>query len=378
MTIVFFSNILNHHQVALCDELYAVCGKDFIFVELTNKLLDERLKMGFTAHKREYVVSGSSNPALAAKLAIDADVAIIGAESFRFLKQRILNNPQGITFSYSERWLKKGLINFFSPAIFRQLSLYLQKGWRRKWYMLCANGFLAKDLYRMGLFKQKCFKWGYFPQYPELQHAPASTGKPVAILWVARFIDWKNPEIMVKLAEELLRNGYNFTITMIGDGPERDKILSILSRKPVLSKFLKLPGNRPNKEVIEEMRNSDIFCITSNRREGWGAVLGEAMASGCCPVASSEAGATPFLVENNINGVVYKTGSLSDLLKKVVFLLENPEKRKRMGLLAQQAIYNHWSAPVAARNFLALAKAKYNSTTAPDLTNEPGSIIKNS
>ena len=58
------------------------------------------------------------------------------------------------------------------------------------------------------------------------------------------------------------------------------------------------------------MKKHHIYCLTSDKNEGWGAVLNEAMSSGCCPVSSIEAGATPYLVKDGVNGFSF------DLKKK--------------------------------------------------------------
>ena len=46
------------------------------------------------------------------------------------------------------------------------------------------------------------------------------------------------------------------------------------------------------------MEKSHIHLFTSNHLEGWGAVVNEAMNSGCAVVANREAGAVPYLIEH--------------------------------------------------------------------------------
>ncbi|RXE70782.1 glycosyltransferase [Muribaculaceae bacterium Isolate-002 (NCI)] len=355
MTIVFFSNVLNHHQVALCDELYRQNGGDFYFIE-TGRLNASRRSMGFRRFERPYAISLADNGnGRAVELAKTADVAIMGAESYPYLKLR-MEAGYGVTFSYSERWLKQGIKNILSPNLLKQIRLYLLKGRKRKWYMLAASGYLANDLARIGIFKDRIFKWGYFPGYPEAKPNERNTDRPVRILWAARFIDWKRPDIMIKLAEMLQANNYDFEMTMIGDGDMAKSINSLISSSPETSPRIKLKGNIPNEEVLSEMSRSDIYCFTSTRREGWGAVLGEAMATGCCPVASSDAGATPFLVDDGRNGLVFRTDDINDLYDKVAYLIDNPDARIKMGEAAKATMLNDWCASTAAREFLSLSK----------------------
>ena len=60
-------------------------------------------------------------------------------------------------------------------------------------------------------------------------------------------------------------------------------------------------GELTHDETIELMRDSEIFLATSNRMEGWGATVNEAMASGCCVVASDAMGSVPYLIEDGLN-----------------------------------------------------------------------------
>ena len=371
MKLAFFSNILNHHQVSLCDEFYKLYGEDFTFVELSSQLNDERRRMGFMAYDRGYKISYTSEPDLANRLAIEAEVAIMGAESFQFLKLRLKHNATGVTFSYSERWLKKGLKNVLSPRISRQIALYVHRGWKRKWYMLCASGFLSEDLRRIGIFKNRRYKWGYFPKYSIVPLPSKKSFETVRILWVGRFLDWKHPEYMLFLAEQLNNAGYYFELTMIGDGVEREKIQVAFESLNSPYGKIRLLGNMPNDKVIKEMSRSDIFCFTSDRREGWGAVLGEAMANGCCPVASSDAGATPFLIKDGINGLIYQSEDESDFIEKVKYLTGHRKECQKMGMEARKTMIDHWSAEIAAKNFYRLAKSKLGLIPAPHFEDEP-------
>ena len=154
----------------------------------------------------------------------------------------------------------------------------------------------------------------------------------------------------------LQANNYDFEMTMIGDGDMAKSINSLISSSPETSPRIKLKGNIPNEEVLSEMSRSDIYCFTSTRREGWGAVLGEAMATGCCPVASSDAGATPFLVDDGRNGLIFRTDDINDLYDKVAFLIDNTDARMKMGEAAKATMLNDWCASTAAREFLSLSK----------------------
>lgn len=378
MIIAFFSNVLNHHQVALCDELFRQNNGKFYFVEV-GRLDASRKAMGFKQFDREYLIricDGETQRTRALELAIEADVAIMGADSYPYLKKR-LNSGNGVMFSYSERWLKQGLKNILSPTFLKLIGLYLFKGRKCKWYMLAASGYLANDLDQIGIFKNKVFKWGYFPKYQDIPRIVRTKKELVKILWVARFIDWKCPGMMIDLAQRLYEERYDFKITMIGNGVLYESTQSELLANSELSKRVRILGNMTNEDVLKEMSISDIFCITSTRREGWGAVLGEAMASGCAVVTSSAAGATPFLVRHRDNGLVFKVDDKKDFYEKVKYLLDNPKEREKMGRAAMKTMLTEWNAESAAKEFLSLAQHKLEDADyLPAESNKPGSIAR--
>ena len=100
------------------------------------------------------------------------------------------------------------------------------------------------------------------------------------------------------------------------------------------------------------MEKCHIHLFTSNFLEGWGAVVNEAMNSGCVEVANVEVGAAPFLINHGENGLVYKDGSYEDMEKQIKFLLDNPRKASGMALEAYETIASQWNAQEAAKRLL--------------------------
>jgi glycosyltransferase involved in cell wall biosynthesis len=100
------------------------------------------------------------------------------------------------------------------------------------------------------------------------------------------------------------------------------------------------------------MEKSHIHLFTSNHLEGWGAVVNEAMNSGCAEVVNSQVGAAPFLVQHKKNGLIYKEGSYEDFLACVLSLFENKEKITQYGKAAYESIVTEWNAQTAAARIL--------------------------
>ena len=102
------------------------------------------------------------------------------------------------------------------------------------------------------------------------------------------------------------------------------------------------------------MRESSIFLFTSNRQEGWGAVLNEAMGAGCACVAGDEIGSAPYLIRDGENGFLFKSCNLDDLTKKVRLLLDDVALRKRVSVAAYRTMQDEWSPKAAVTRFLGI------------------------
>ncbi len=356
MTLAFYTNFINHHQIIFADALWNNQEIKFFFV-VTCPMPETRIKLGYPQFNRPYLVRAYNNQkdySIAMKIAKDADVAIFGSNSLQFEIERMRIGR--LSFEVSERWLKRGWLNLFSPRLIKNMWYYHTLFYNKPIYKLCASAYCAKDQYLLHSYKNRCYKWGYFTKVDDFDveaHVNSKSDTTVSLMWCARFLVWKHPELIVKLARKLKDNGYVLSIDMFGSGIELEKTKKLCRRMDV-EDMISFKGNKPNDEILHEMRNHDIFLFTSDRNEGWGAVLNESMSNGCTVVASHEIGSVPFLVKDGENGLVFKSKSIESLYEKVVSLIEHPKVRKKMAINAYFDIKNAWSPEVAARNLLHL------------------------
>lgn len=116
-----------------------------------------------------------------------------------------------------------------------------------------------------------------------------------------------------------------------------------------------------------EKIKAGIYLFTSDRNEGWGAVLNESMKSGCAVVASHAIGAVPYLMKHRQNGLIYKSGDVDGLYKKVKYLLDNPGEQERLGCAAYETITGLWNEEVAAQRLVILSEHLLSGEKHPDL-----------
>ncbi len=346
MRVVFLSCYFNHHQRYLSDALAARC--DYAFIA-TTPYNPKRLALGWKPDDEpDYVCHYDTDTSRANALLEQAEVVITGSAPENLVEACIRRGQ--LVFRYSERPLKDGLEPLkYLPRLIK---------WRRqnpsggKIYLLCASAYTAGDYGRFGLFRRKAYRWGYFPQTVRYDDVLAEKKKNT-ILWAGRFIQWKHPERALEVAKRLKAAGFDFHMKLIGAG-ELEASLRQLAQE--LGDCVELTGSMPPQQVRCAMEEAEIFLFTSDRHEGWGAVLNEAMNSGCAVVADAAIGSAPFLIRDGENGLLYPTGDVDTLYNKVVSLLTDGENRQRLGRNACQTITESWNGDTAAERLLVLAQ----------------------
>lgn len=366
MKIAFFSNFLNHHQLPIALQWYEMFKDDYTFVA-TEPVHEERLKLGYKDMNKMYpfvlkTYESEENYKKAEKLAIECDVMIIGSAPEHFIKNRLLQKK--LTFKYSERIFKNGYWHAFSPKAIINCYNNYTKYRKKNLFMLCASAYTSADMNLIKAFPNKLYKWGYFPEFVDYNIEELLDKKKqnsiTKILWVGRFLNWKNPKKAIDVARYLKKHSYNFKLNMIGIGEEQETIKELIMRYS-LNDYVTLLGSMSPKQVRHYMEQANIFLVTSNYNEGWGAVLNEAMNSGCACMASHAIGAVPFLIKNGENGIIYKSWDVNELILSIEKLICDRNYCDKLGENAYYTIKNLWGPHIAAENFIKLAEALLNN-----------------
>lgn len=376
MKLAYYVNYINHHRIVLAEEFYKLLGDDFVLIA-TRPFDPKELKGGEDYSKRTYCLLAAEsdvNYALAMKYAREAEICSFSTAASVFAIERAKHGRKdGVVFETGERWLKKGLINLLSPRLLKWWWTYQIIYRKAGFYKLCASAYAATDHYNMLTYRNRCYKWGYFTRVETSGCETAveastdvSTAEVTPLMWCSRFLLLKHPELPILMAGRLKENGYKFHLDMYGEGEYRGKAETMVESLN-LSDVVSFHNNRPNDEILADMRKHEIFLFTSDRNEGWGAVANESMANGCVLVASDAIGSTPYLVKEGVNGLGFKSAkttssfnnpdmvALNSLCEKVMWLLEHPERRLEMRKSAVRIIHDFWSPRVAAKNLLQLA-----------------------
>jgi len=356
MTVTFISNYINHHQIPFSNACYELLGEDYHFIQ-TEPMEEERLSMGWSSAGEglPYVSRLYEEEERCRRLVRESDVLLAGWSGREDLVQERLKAGR-LTIRISERLYREGQWKAASPR--GLLHKYKEHTRFRKGaaYLLCAGAYVPSDFHIIRAYPGKMFKWGYFPETRYYTEEALLQGKGqgnrTQICWAGRFIPLKHPEYMIRLAKRLKESeGTGFHIHMAGGG-EMESGLKSLAKEYGVEDVITFYGFMAPEKVRAVMEKCHIFVFTSNHLEGWGAVVNEAMNSGCGVVANAQAGAVPYLIRQGVNGLAYPHNSYEKMEEAVKFLLHHPAERERMGIEAYRTITGLWNAGHGAKELL--------------------------
>lgn len=360
MDAVFVSNYINHHQIPFCNAMYRLLEGRFAFVQ-TEEMEEQRVRMGWhPAECPEYVRCYYEEPESCRRLIADASMVFFGGtDDESYIVDRLASGRPVIRIS--ERLYKTGQWKAVSPRGLRKKYMDHTRYRRAKVYLLCAGAYVASDFHIIRAYPGKMFRWGYFPETRRYDAEKLMSAKGYGetevpfLLWAARMIDWKHPELAIETARRLKEKNLDFHMEVVGDGGLR-KQMEALVREYGLAEKVALSGYQTPEYVRERMEKADIFLLTSDRQEGWGAVANEAMNSGCALIADHMTGAAPYLIANGRNGFLYRDGKKEQLFSLAERLVRDRQLCRRLGMEAYETITGLWNAETAAERLFRMTQ----------------------
>jgi glycosyltransferase involved in cell wall biosynthesis len=168
--------------------------------------------------------------------------------------------------------------------------------------------------------------------------APNGTGVdprfgPQMIFACRQLFPRKGIRFLVEAVARLKPRFPQLKLVLAGDGFERPALVK-LAEKLGIGDDVTFLGWVPNVTLPQYYRAAAISVIPS-LEEGFGIPAAEAM--GCeVPVVASDAGGLPEVVEHGVTGLVVPRGDTPALAEAIGSLLEDPERRRRMGIAGRE------------------------------------------
>lgn len=161
--------------------------------------------------------------------------------------------------------------------------------------------------------------------------------KSKKIICVGRYAIEKGYDLLIEAWSRIAKTYPDWEINVYGNGVQENILEDLIAQYDIKDSF-KL--NAPSKNIQEKYLESSIY-VMSSRFEGFGLVLIEAMSCGVpcisfnCPHGPAE------IISNGENGILVENGNVEKLAKAIEELINDENKRIRMGLQAQKIIQKY-------------------------------------
>jgi glycosyltransferase involved in cell wall biosynthesis len=152
-------------------------------------------------------------------------------------------------------------------------------------------------------------------------------------------------------AFQKIKNFHNVILVLVG--PIEDEYIKNFIKK---NKKVIYAGETLNPEKWFSM--ADILCLPSYR-EGFGSVVIEAGSCNLPTLGSNIYGITDAIVKNQ-TGFLHKVGSISDIKKKMLFVIKNRKLLKKYGQRARKRVKKKFEENLISEKFLEFIKSRIN------------------
>lgn len=191
--------------------------------------------------------------------------------------------------------------------------------------------------------------------------------EPPVLLCVGRIAHQKGTHIFVQAVVKLLDAGRDVQARILGGdtptGPlARSMLATIREMIPPrhAAKFDIRDDQHPRQLLLEQIREASV-CVYPSLWENFPYACAEAMASGAT-VLGSDGGGIPEMIENGVNGLLFRSEDATDCAEKLTRLLDDPGLAKRLASAAPARIAQLSDPARAVRETLEAVEQSRRST----------------
>ena len=151
-------------------------------------------------------------------------------------------------------------------------------------------------------------------------HTPVAANAPLRVLFSGRLAWEKRVPALLEAVRIASTNGARVELTILGDGPERDRLEREAARLEIQNR-VRFAGALPFTEAIKLYEWADCLVLPSTHSEGWPKVIAEAMCNGLICIAVRH-GQIPVMLEGR--GVLLDTGSPEEIAAALIQIARSP------------------------------------------------------
>jgi glycosyltransferase involved in cell wall biosynthesis len=166
------------------------------------------------------------------------------------------------------------------------------------------------------------------------------------IVSVGRLHPAKGHDILIQSVHNLLNEGRRLELTVIGAGPARDALASLIDHLS-LAESVHLAGSQSEDQIIRVMSESNAFVLASHN-EPLGVVYMEAMAMGL-PTIGTCAGGVPEIITQNVDGLLVPPNDIYALEQAIELLMDNSNLRRELSVNGRKKVVENFDSQIGAK-----------------------------
>ena len=203
---------------------------------------------------------------------------------------------------------------------------------------------------------------------PELytKERPSREDNEIRLIFVGRLAPVKGIRVLFDALDDLFLRIPNLRLTLVGDGPDRDRLEREAAR---LGDRVRFTGYLSQAEVAEALAEHDI-CVLPSFAEGVPVILMEAMASGL-PVIATQVAGVGELVEQGVSGLLAPPGDVKTLRRHIEALANDATLRFQMGQSGREKVLSDFVSIDEARRLALLISGHKEAEIRPVLPDLP-------
>ena len=173
--------------------------------------------------------------------------------------------------------------------------------------------------------------------------------KEKRLISVGRLSKEKGYLDLLRIYKKLSINHPDWTLDIIGDGPERDSLKDFIHKNHLEDKVT-LHGFQGKEYIDKLLHKSSIYLMTSFT-ESFGIVLIEAMSHGIPCIAFDSAEGAREIITSGSNGFLIKNRNQDAMIRKIEDLMKNEKLRIKIGKQARESVHKYTSDVVGEEWF---------------------------
>jgi glycosyltransferase involved in cell wall biosynthesis len=172
---------------------------------------------------------------------------------------------------------------------------------------------------------------------------------PLNILYLSNYVRSKGILDLVDALEIVARTHRGFHCDLVGKPFDVNaEFLADYIQQKGLASLISIRGPQYGEEKVRFLKNADIFTLPSFN-DAFPLVILEAMKFSL-PVISTYEGGIPDIIDDGINGLLIPKRDIRALAEKLIFLLDHPGDRQRLGNAARKKFLEKFTLSGFERN----------------------------